>query len=121
MQLILLDVICSTKLLYAFQTLLEFVSDAQILNKLKFFICIQAHMMTNITEGSGIFPISLPYFAFMQDTGLVYHSNFHLNIYLLIDLGYISLSHSAWSTCAVIWEVLQRVCYAMDWFQWNTV
>jgi len=53
MQLIFLDVICSTKFLYAFQILLEFVSDPQILNKLKFFICIQAHMMTNITEGSG--------------------------------------------------------------------
>lgn len=87
MQLIFLDVICSTKFLYAFQILLEFVSDPQILNKLKFFICIQAHMMTNITEGSGIFPFWLLYFAFTQDTGLVYHSYFHLNIYLLNWFG----------------------------------
>lgn len=80
MQLILLDVICSTKLLYAFQTLLEFVSDAQILNKLKFFICIQAHMMTNITEGSGIFTSVFCIYARYRSSLSLLFSSKHLPI-----------------------------------------
>lgn len=82
--LISLDVICLAQFLYAFQILLECVSDPQILNKLKLYICIQALMMTNTTEGSGIFPFCFLHFAFTQASDLVYHPYFHLNVYLLI-------------------------------------